>query len=60
MNNLQSAQIYETVQAFSTLWNNLPNGSVYNREQVLDWLLPLTPEDFKGKKVLELGVAMAA
>lgn len=55
MNNLQSTQDYETAQAFSTSWNNLPQGSVYNREQVLDWLSPLTPEDFKGKKVLELG-----
>lgn len=31
-----------TASAFATLWNNLPLGSVYTREQLEEVLLPLT------------------
>jgi SAM-dependent methyltransferase len=44
-----------TAAAFATSWNTVGEGSVYTREQALDWLSPLTPSDFKGKTVLELG-----
>jgi len=44
-----------TAQAFSTSWNNLPGGSVYTTAQFAEWLAPLTPEDFHGRHVLELG-----
>jgi SAM-dependent methyltransferase len=49
-----------TAQAFSTSWNNLPTGSVYTLEQVLDWFEPLRPEDFLNKSILELGCGNAS
>src|SRR5580698_1948397 len=45
----------KTADAFATSWNNLPTGSIYTFEQVLDWFSPLTKADFTGKDILELG-----
>lgn len=45
----------DTARAFSESWNRLPSGSVYTREQFLDWLAPVDPETLRGKAVLELG-----
>ncbi|MBV9949097.1 MAG: class I SAM-dependent methyltransferase, partial [Myxococcales bacterium] len=45
----------ETAAAFATSWNNVGEGSVYTREQFLDWFRPLDPAAFAGKSVLELG-----
>ncbi len=42
-----------TAGAFADSWNRI--GSVYTREQFLDWISPLTPADFAGAEVLELG-----
>lgn len=50
----------KAAQAFSTSWNNLPEGSVYTREQILDGFAPLLPHDFIGKSVLELGCGNAS
>ena len=50
-----SAADQRTADAFATSWNHLPGGSVYTREQVLDWFAPLRPEDVAGRTVLELG-----
>lgn len=50
----------KTAQAFATSWNNLPEGSVYTREQFEDWMRPLTQEDVRGKTVLELGCGNAS
>lgn len=44
-----------TADAFATSWNNLPAGSVYTPEQVADWFAPLTPEEVRGRRVLEMG-----
>jgi SAM-dependent methyltransferase len=44
-----------TADAFATSWNNLPPGSVYTAGQVADWMAPLVPADFAGKRVLEMG-----
>lgn len=44
-----------TASAFAKSWNNLPGGSVYSRDQVIDWMSPLTPEHFYHQRVLELG-----
>lgn len=44
-----------TAAAFANSWNNLAAGSVYTREQFLDWFEPLTPADIEGRDVLELG-----
>lgn len=38
----------DTAQAFATSWNNLPEGSVYTRDQFIDWMGPLTQADFVG------------
>lgn len=42
-----------TASAFAESWNRA--GSVYSREQFLEWMEPLTPADFAGADVLELG-----
>ena len=42
-----------TASAFAQSWNRI--GSVYSREQFLEWMEPLTPDDFAGADVLELG-----
>ena len=44
-----------TAEAFASSWNNLPAGSVYTRDQVADWFQPLTADDIRGRRVLELG-----
>jgi len=44
-----------TADAFASSWNNLPSGSVYTAEQVADWFQPVTPDDIRGARVLELG-----
>jgi SAM-dependent methyltransferase len=45
----------DTADAFAASWNHLPAGSVYTRDQFVDWMAPLTQEEVQGKKVLELG-----
>lgn len=42
-----------TADAFASSWNRV--GGVYSREQVLEWLAPLTEADLAGRDVLELG-----
>jgi SAM-dependent methyltransferase len=49
------ASDHRTAEAFASSWNNLPEGSVYSREQFEDWFAPLTRDDVVGKAVLELG-----
>jgi len=44
-----------TAAAFASSWNRVGEGSVYTREQFLDWIAPLKPEDLQGRTVLELG-----
>jgi SAM-dependent methyltransferase len=44
-----------TADAFANSWNNLPEGSVYSREQFEEWFAPLTKERIQGERVLELG-----
>lgn len=50
----------KTAEAFSNSWNNLNIESVYTREQFMDWINPLTEQDIKGKRVLELGCGNAS
>ncbi len=45
----------KTADRFAQSWNNLPEGSVYTREQFEDWMAPLTADDFGGRSVLEMG-----
>ena len=49
-----------TADAFATSWNNLPQGSVYTPAQVADWFAPLTPDDIRGRTVLEMGCGNAS
>ena len=49
------SQDQRTADAFANSWNNLPAGSVYTREQFVDWMDPLRESDFRGREVLELG-----
>jgi SAM-dependent methyltransferase len=49
-----------TAAAFATSWNNLPAGSVYTTTQVADWFAPVTPDDIRGRRVLELGCGNAS
>lgn len=44
-----------TASAFASSWNNVRAGSVYTREQFLDWVAPLKTDDLQGATVLELG-----
>jgi SAM-dependent methyltransferase len=45
----------KTADAFATSWNNLPEGSIYGRDQVEEWLWPIGKMDIEEKTVLELG-----
>lgn len=45
----------KTADAFANSWNNLPEGTVYTKEQFEDWFAPLTKKEVEGSKVLELG-----
>lgn len=49
-----------TAAAFATSWNNLPAGSVYTRAQVADWFAPLTADDIRARRVLEMGCGNAS
>lgn len=51
---------HETAAAFAQSWNHLPRGSVYTREQFLDWISPVGPMDISGKNILELGCGNAS
>jgi SAM-dependent methyltransferase len=44
-----------TAEAFASSWNTVGTGSVYSREQFLDWFDPIAPESVAGLSVLELG-----
>jgi len=50
----------KTANAFAKSWNKLPEGSVYTKNQLEDWMRPLEELDFKGKRILELGCGNAS
>jgi SAM-dependent methyltransferase len=45
----------KTAAAFATSWNNVGSGSVYTRDQFLDWFRPVDPASLEGASVLEMG-----
>jgi SAM-dependent methyltransferase len=49
-----------TADAFATSWNNLPEGSIYTRDQFEDWMTPVTRNDVAAKRVIELGCGNAS
>jgi SAM-dependent methyltransferase len=44
-----------TADAFASSWNRLGEGSVYSREQFLEWFEPISPEELRDQEILELG-----
>lgn len=56
---MEQSKDQKTADAFATSWNNLPQGSVYTRDQFEDWMRPLTKADVENKRVLELGCGNA-
>jgi len=44
-----------TAAAFARSWNTVGDGSVYTREQFLDWMAPVDPTSLEGQTVLEMG-----
>lgn len=57
---LDNSEDRKTADAFAESWNNLPLGSIYTREQFIDWLAPITQKEVAGKTVLELGCGNAS
>lgn len=55
VDTLKNSNDSRTAQAFASSWNNLPQGSVYTQDQVVDWMYPLKQDDFVDKSILELG-----
>ncbi len=53
-----SGEKRRTVDAFGYSWTHHPLGNPYTEEQWRDWVLPLTPADFAGKRVLDLGCGL--
>jgi SAM-dependent methyltransferase len=45
----------QTAAAFANSWNNVGDGSVYTREQFIDWFDPIDPRSVEGLSVLEMG-----
>ena len=50
-----SSEDSQTAAAFATSWQNCYSASPYTRQQYLDWIHPLTPEDLRGRSICELG-----
>lgn len=44
--------------AFAYSWGRYPAGNPYTEEQWRDWILPLGPDDFEGKLVLDAGCGL--
>jgi len=44
-----------TAQAFANSWNHVGSGTVYSRQQFLEWFAPLDPSSFSGSTIIELG-----
>jgi SAM-dependent methyltransferase len=52
---MAQAEDLQTAAAFATSWQNCYTDSPYTRDQYLEWMLPLTPEDLSGRRICELG-----
>jgi SAM-dependent methyltransferase len=47
-----------TAGAFGYTWTHYPKRNPYTEEQCRDWLVPLTPTDFRHKRVLDAGCGL--
>jgi SAM-dependent methyltransferase len=54
-----SGEQQRTAAAFGYSWTNYPRENPYTEEQWADWVVPLGPEDFEGKRVLDAGCGLA-
>ncbi len=54
----QSEEQTRTSEAFGYSWTHYPRDNPYTEEQWRDWVVPLTPEDFAGKQVLDAGCGL--
>src|SRR5439155_19908735 len=48
-----------TAEAFGYSWTHSPAENPYPGDQWADWVEPLTPDDFRGKLVLDAGCGLA-
>jgi SAM-dependent methyltransferase len=53
--SMNHSEDIQTAAAFATSWQNCYTDSPYTRDQYLEWMLPLTPDDLKGRRICELG-----
>jgi ubiquinone/menaquinone biosynthesis C-methylase UbiE len=45
----------KTAEAFSLSWNHLPLCSIYSKDQIVEWFIPLRSSEVRKINVLELG-----
>jgi len=50
--------IERTAANFGDQWRRFPEDHAAHRQQFLDWIAPVGPEDFEGKVTVELGCGM--
>jgi SAM-dependent methyltransferase len=55
MSSLGQGADLRTAAAFANSWNTVGEGSVYTREQFVDWFAPIDPASLENATVLELG-----
>jgi len=53
-----SGEQRRTADAFGYSWTHYPKENPYTEEQWRDWILPLGPEDFAGRRVLDAGCGL--
>jgi SAM-dependent methyltransferase len=56
---LLSGEQQRTADAFGYEWTHYPKENPYTEEQWRDWVEPLTPDDFAGKRILDAGCGLA-
>jgi SAM-dependent methyltransferase len=54
-----SVEQRRTADAFGYSWTHYPSDNPYTEEQWRDWVVPLGPQDFAGRLVLDAGCGLA-
>jgi SAM-dependent methyltransferase len=52
------AERRRTAAAFGYSWTHYPKENPYTEEQWRDWVVPLAPADFQGRRVLDVGCGL--
>jgi len=55
MSEFEESPDLATARAFASSWAHCFASTPYTREQYLDWISPIEPDDLAGRRVLELG-----